>query len=158
MDSVVLREEVSDDDDEIDRDSHELDIEEQFPIGKHTSVIDRYLPPPASPEVIEVPPGADPWTQPGGDPWKPDASLPEDDFHELRGSGFLAGHAFSEPQKTCYHSVKGQEVWGLIYDPGAADGIAGTQTLLEYLQAVGLASWQGPSSQRIGQVLQLLRH
>jgi len=33
LDSVVLREDLADDDDEIDRDPHEMDIEEQFPTG-----------------------------------------------------------------------------------------------------------------------------
>ena len=36
-----------------------------------------------------------------------------------------------------YHSVQGQQVQGLIYDPGAADGLVGTHTLLRYLQATG---------------------
>ena len=41
-----------------------------------------------------------------------------------------------EEVAVAFHQVKGKETWGLVFDPGAADGLAGTQTLLEYLQAV----------------------
>ena len=33
----------------------------------------------------------------------------------------------------CYHSVKGKDVWGLIFDPGAAGALSGTHTVWEYL-------------------------
>ena len=49
---------------------------------------------------------------------------------------FLAGAfpAGAASVEMAYHIVKGQEVWGLIWDPGAADGLCGTQTILEYAQ------------------------
>ena len=37
--------------------------------------------------------------------------------------------------EVCYHSVGGRETWGIIWDPGAADGLMGTHTLLEYARA-----------------------
>ena len=33
----------------------------------------------------------------------------------------------------CYHSVKGQDMWGLIFDPGAARTLSSTHTEWEYL-------------------------
>ncbi len=36
----------------------------------------------------------------------------------------------------CYHAVRGKDRWGLLIDPGAADAVCGTQTLLEYCQQV----------------------
>ena len=47
---------------------------------------------------------------------------------------FLVGSVFpaTATTTTVYLSVKGKEVWGLIWDPGAADGLLGTHTLLEY--------------------------
>ena len=36
----------------------------------------------------------------------------------------------------CYHSVKGQDMWGLIFDPGAAGALSGTHTVWEYLNYV----------------------
>ena len=50
-------------------------------------------------------------------------------------AGALPAHKAGAPAvEMAYHIVQGKEVWGLIWDPGAADGLCGTQTLLEYAQ------------------------
>ena len=58
-----------------------------------------------------------------------DQDLQADEQHDT----FLVGSVFPATASTAtvYHSVKGKEVWGLIWDPGAADGLLGTHTLLE---------------------------
>ena len=84
------------------------------------------IPRPKRTEVLS----ADSWSQVGEEPPAQPAAASSEK------KTLLAGHALHAEANTCYHSVKGTEVWGLIYDPGAADGLAGTQTLLEYLQSV----------------------
>ena len=38
--------------------------------------------------------------------------------------------------KDSFHFVKDKKIWGMIFDPGAAEGLVGTQTLKEYLEEV----------------------
>ncbi len=40
------------------------------------------------------------------------------------------------PTQACYHAVKGQYRFGMIFDPGAPDALAGAQTILEYQKHV----------------------
>ena len=35
-----------------------------------------------------------------------------------------------------YHTVKGQPTYGLIFDPGASEALAGTQTVVEYCRDI----------------------
>eukprot|EP00971_Amphidinium_carterae_P310327 6166769-Amphidinium_carterae.1 len=54
-------------------------------------------------------------------------SLPDD------GTGTYHNTTQSLP---CYHTVRGVERYGLLYDPGAASNLMGTQTLLDYVDNV----------------------
>ena len=55
------------------------------------------------------------------------------------GSFAIAGSFSSErtasKEAATFHQVKGRQTWGLVFDPGAAHGLAGTQSLLEYFQS-----------------------
>ena len=84
-------------------------------------------------QVAEPAPPAPPDAQApaaGSQAEEPEAAAECPTFSALAGA-FPAGAAAVE---MAYHIVKGQEVWGLIWDPGAADGLCGTQTVLEYAQ------------------------
>ena len=42
-----------------------------------------------------------------------------------------------EPVSFSWHTVNGRPIQGLVFDPGAADGLVGTETLRSYLKASG---------------------
>ena len=56
--------------------------------------------------------------------------------HSPGGLNFLVGRVFWGNTTESYHAVQGRKRHGLIVDPGAASGIIGTDTLLEYQQEV----------------------
>ena len=45
--------------------------------------------------------------------------------------------ATRQAELASWHAVRGRPSLGLIYDPGAADGLVGTETLRTYLRAAG---------------------
>ena len=72
-----------------------------------------------------------------------DISLPPDDDsfaseHQTWLTGnFINGANTSAKQPIpMYHTVKGQPTYGLIFDPGASEALAGTQTVVEYCRDI----------------------
>ena len=53
-------------------------------------------------------------------------------------AGNLNNNIFQQNQKEIpmYHSVRGVPTYGLIFDPGASEALAGTQTVVEYCRDV----------------------
>eukprot|EP00971_Amphidinium_carterae_P348964 6490767-Amphidinium_carterae.1 len=82
------------------------------------------------------------WAEDWSDEWQQEsafvgANLATAVTTSKKCSTFLAGvlNANDESQPT-YHVVRGKIMFGLLWDPGAASNLAGTNTILEYLRHV----------------------